>query len=70
MRDSLGPSWMDNFESFDRLPFAAASIGQVHSGVLKAAVFGMIHSTNQTYSQWLQHPSVKLGQYVDMPLKP
>ena len=29
---------MDNFESFERLPFAAASIGQVHSGVLKAAV--------------------------------
>ena len=37
MRDSLGPSWLDYFESFDRVPFAAASIGQVHSAVLNAA---------------------------------
>ena len=36
MKESLGPSWMDNFESFERLPFAAASIGQVHSAVLTA----------------------------------
>ena len=28
---------MDNFDSFERLPFAAASIGQVHSAVLTAA---------------------------------
>ncbi|KAI0826511.1 ABC1-domain-containing protein [Trametes gibbosa] len=38
MKDALGPSWMDIFESFERLPFAAASIGQVHSAVLKASV--------------------------------
>ncbi|TBU29665.1 ABC1-domain-containing protein [Dichomitus squalens] len=37
MHGSLGPSWMSNFESFDRLPFAAASIGQVHSAVLAAS---------------------------------
>lgn len=37
MKSSLGPSWMDHFVSFDRLPFAAASIGQVHSAVLAAS---------------------------------
>jgi len=37
LRSSLGPSWSDYLESFDRLPFAAASIGQVHSAVLTAS---------------------------------
>ncbi|EMD32845.1 hypothetical protein CERSUDRAFT_108633 [Gelatoporia subvermispora B] len=37
LRSSLGPSWSDHFESFDRLPFAAASIGQVHSATLAAS---------------------------------
>ncbi|OAX34158.1 ABC1-domain-containing protein [Rhizopogon vinicolor AM-OR11-026] len=31
---SLGETWADNFISFDRIPFAAASIGQVHHSVL------------------------------------
>ena len=35
---ALGPSWADNFTSFDRVPFAAASIGQVHGAVLSASV--------------------------------
>ncbi|RDB23565.1 Atypical kinase COQ8, mitochondrial [Hypsizygus marmoreus] len=34
MQTSLGPAWSQSFESFDRLPFAAASIGQVHAAVL------------------------------------
>ncbi|GBE87014.1 Protein ABC1 homolog, mitochondrial [Sparassis crispa] len=37
LRSSLGPSWSEHFVSFNRLPFAAASIGQVHSAVLAAS---------------------------------
>ncbi|KAH7032956.1 ABC1 family-domain-containing protein [Microdochium trichocladiopsis] len=33
---SLGPQWRDLFEEFSETPIAAASIGQVHTGVLKA----------------------------------
>lgn len=35
MRQELGDNWKDKFESFETKPFAAASIGQVHRGVLK-----------------------------------
>lgn len=31
MTSALGPSWSSLFTSFDRIPFAAASIGQVHT---------------------------------------
>ena len=37
MRSSLGPDWQSHFTSFDRVPFAAASIGQVHSAILSAS---------------------------------
>jgi aarF domain-containing kinase len=34
MQSSLGADWSRHFTSFDRIPFAAASIGQVHDAVL------------------------------------
>ena len=48
MQDALGSSWMTNFESFDRLPFAAASIGQVHSAVLAAAAVAQAAAAPET----------------------
>ena len=38
MVTAFGADWLSNFESFDRIPFAAASIGQVHNAILAAAV--------------------------------
>ncbi|KAF8889132.1 ABC1 family-domain-containing protein [Infundibulicybe gibba] len=38
LNSSLGPDWAQSFTSFDRIPFAAASIGQVHTAVLAPSV--------------------------------
>ncbi|KAJ7085382.1 ABC1-domain-containing protein [Mycena belliarum] len=37
LSSALGPDWERFFTSFDRVPFAAASIGQVHTATLAAA---------------------------------
>jgi aarF domain-containing kinase len=34
MADELGKNWLSNFEEFDPIPIAAASIGQVHAATL------------------------------------
>lgn len=41
MNEDLGPDWRESFESFQDVPFASASIGQVHSAVLSKS-----HSSN------------------------
>ena len=35
LRDNFGDEWEDSFQEFNRKPFAAASIGQVHKAKLK-----------------------------------
>ncbi|PGH06642.1 Atypical/ABC1/ABC1-A protein kinase [Blastomyces parvus] len=47
---NLGENWRDLFESFDELPMAAASIGQVHKAVLK--------ETGKPIAVKIQYPGV------------
>ncbi|KAE8851320.1 hypothetical protein HRS9122_01607 [Pyrenophora teres f. teres] len=47
---NLGNDWRDLFESFEDVPIAAASIGQVHKAVLK--------STGQAVAVKVQYPGV------------
>ncbi|KAL6231561.1 hypothetical protein BDW75DRAFT_219871 [Aspergillus navahoensis] len=50
LTDNLGPNWRDLFSSFEEVPMAAASIGQVHGAVLK--------STGQLVAVKIQYPGV------------
>ncbi|CEJ59474.1 hypothetical protein PMG11_08099 [Penicillium brasilianum] len=50
LADNLGPDWRDLFTSFDEIPMAAASIGQVHAAVLK--------STGKPVAVKVQYPGV------------
>ncbi|KAE8145864.1 ABC1 family-domain-containing protein [Aspergillus avenaceus] len=50
LADNLGPNWRDLYSSFDEVPMAAASIGQVHGAVLK--------KTGQPVAVKIQYPGV------------
>lgn len=50
LADNLGANWRDLFESFEEIPMAAASIGQVHGAVLK--------ETGQRVAVKVQYPGV------------
>ncbi|OQE21667.1 hypothetical protein PENSTE_c011G04998 [Penicillium steckii] len=50
LADNLGPNWRDLFSSFNEVPMAAASIGQVHSAILK--------STGKPVAVKVQYPGV------------
>ncbi|KAF2181764.1 ubiquinone biosynthesis protein-like protein coq-8 [Zopfia rhizophila CBS 207.26] len=50
LTSNLGPDWRDLFDSFEDVPIAAASIGQVHKAVLR--------STKQPVAVKVQYPGV------------
>ncbi len=42
LKSQLGDNWRDKFVSFDEVPFAAASIGQVHKATIRDSNSGVI----------------------------
>ncbi|KAL3480680.1 ABC1 family-domain-containing protein [Aspergillus californicus] len=50
LTDNLGTNWRDLFSTFEEVPMAAASIGQVHGAILK--------STGQSVAVKIQYPGV------------
>lgn len=57
MTAELGPGWRESFKEFEEKPFAAASIGQVHRGVLK---------DGQEVAIKVQYPGVARGIESDI----
>lgn len=57
MTTEFGPNWREKFATFEELPFAAASIGQVHSGKLH---------NNQEVAVKIQYPGVAKGIESDL----
>ena len=50
LAENLGPNWRDLFSTFDEIPMAAASIGQVHGAMLK--------KTGEPVAVKVQYPGV------------
>lgn len=57
MEAELGPRWRECFQEFEEKPFAAASIGQVHRGVMK---------DGQEVAIKVQYPGVAKGIESDI----
>lgn len=60
LRKELGPDWESSFNSFSLVPFAAASIGQVHNATIQ-------HSNRETrVAVKIQYPGVADSIYSDL----
>lgn len=58
MQEELGAEWRSHFAAFDERPFAAASIGQVHSAVLADPFPAQPHLAGRRVAVKVQFPGV------------
>lgn len=64
---NLGPDWKSHFTSFDLIPFAAASIGQVHSAVLSpSSPFASAYTPSMPLAIKIQFPGVRASISSDL----
>ncbi|KAF8322448.1 ABC1-domain-containing protein [Clavulina sp. PMI_390] len=64
MTTDLGPDWRSNFSSFDAIPFASASIGQVHRAVLAPHIAP--HLPFRDVAVKVQFPNIKSSIHSDL----
>lgn len=64
MTADLGADWRSNFESFDAIPFASASIGQVHRAVLAPHIAP--HLPFREVAVKVQFPNIKSSIHSDL----
>lgn len=74
LEEDLGSGWRDKLLSFEEKPFAAASIGQVHHGVLKDGreiamkIQVFIYTPLSAFSHNLHLSLAPIMTYIHIPL--
>lgn len=67
LEENLGPDWRSHFASFDMVPFAAASIGQVHTAVLApSSPFASSYPPSMCVAVKVQFPGVRASISSDL----
>ncbi|KAK0555741.1 hypothetical protein OC844_006021 [Tilletia horrida] len=64
MTEDLGPDWRSHFDQFSPIPFAAASIGQVHSAILSSSHPSPL--AGQKVAVKIQFPGIKQSIASDL----
>nr|CRX79189.1 hypothetical protein ls5931a1_00019 [Leucosporidium scottii] len=67
LEENLGSDWRSHFASFDMVPFAAASIGQVHTAVLApSSPFASSYPPSMRVAVKVQFPGVRASISSDL----
>jgi aarF domain-containing kinase len=64
MSTELGPDWRSNFATFDPIPFASASIGQVHRATLSPLISPS--TPYRSVAVKVQFPNIKSSIHSDL----